>query len=50
MDEQENKKHPVEYQQVINVRNKCEQIRKFLNDVEMVCNMIEELAEWRKAE
>ena len=50
MDERENKRNPVEYQQVINVRNKCEQIRKFLNDVETVCSLIEELAEWRKTE
>lgn len=48
MDEQESRKIPVEYQQVINVRVKCEQIRKFLDDVEKVCNIVEELADWRK--
>ena len=43
-------KPSIEYGHVINVRNKCEKIRRFLDEVMDVCNTVEKLTEWRKTE
>lgn len=44
------KKSSVEYGYVIAVRNKCERIREFLDEVMEVCDTVEKLADWRKVE
>lgn len=43
-------KSSIDYGHVIAVRNKCEKIRQFLDEVMDVCDTVEKLTEWRKTE